>query len=157
MDFAETLAAAQKGDADSFVEVYGSVYRELYRIAYYTLKTKADINKAVNAAAESCMSHCGECKNRHGFRAYAVKLLCEQIIACCREYRNSKTPAEPTGDGLRQQFLRLTDAERLTAAIWVICGYNQKQLSVVTGLDEKTVSEKLEAAQNKLEKSVIVF
>lgn len=157
MNFTEALPLAQKGDKEAFDTVYGSVCRDLYKIAYYTLKSRTDIIPSVANAAQTAMKHCGECKNQPGFKAYCVRLLCEQIISCYKEYRRNNTPAEPTSDGLRQQFMRLTDAERLTAAIWAICGYNTKQLSIVTGLEESAAAEKLAAAQRKLENSVIIF
>ena len=157
MNFTEALSLAQKGEPEAFDIVYGCVYRDLYRIAYYSLRTNDDIKKAVTEAVKTCMMHCGECKNQPGFRAYAVRMLCVQIVSCCQEYRKKGVPTKPVSDGLKQQFLRLTDAERLVTAIWAVCGYNPKQLAIVTGLDEAIAAEKLAAAQSKLENLVIVF
>lgn len=153
MDFNTTLKKAVDGDLNAFRELYSTVYKQLYYIAYYSLGNEKDAEATVKRAAGLCLSKCGGCKNPETFKAFFVGVLTDCIVANFKAARNNgKKPVLTldTSTETGRRFSHLTEAERLCASIWAVCGYNTHQISIVTGLKEEMTKQKLESAREKL-------
>lgn len=150
MNYQETAAKAANGDFEAFRQLYAMVYKELYDIAFLSLGDAESAKKALAAAAEACFGSCGECKNEVAFKAYFVRNLCEQIITAFRDRRKSGAPEPTPDDETGRRLMKLTEAERISVVVFAVCGYNERQISIVTGLRADAVAQKLESAKEKL-------
>ena len=150
MDFHETALLAAKGDASAALLLYTHFYKELYYIAFLSLGEENAAVSAVKTAAEICLSSCGECRNEASFRAYFIRILCEQIISAFRSQRKSGFVYIEEGNQIKDSLMKLTEAERLSVIVYSLCDYNERQISIVTGLKPEAVETKLQSAKNKL-------
>lgn len=159
MTFAENSALAARGDKRAFAEISSSVSRQMYFIAYYTLKTRKDAEKAVMSTLNEAFSKYVTPQEASRFCAVLIKLLSARIIARLKEYKVSgvvvaydpyNVRPDENGLDLKQEFNRLTDLERLCMSIWAVSAYSEKEISVITGIREDVVEQKLESAEKKL-------
>lgn len=158
-DFSERVRLAQAGDADAFSELYALVYKDLYRIAYYTLKNAHDAQDVVSDTVLDAFASIRKLKDEEAFRAWIMKILSAKIKRKLQEYVRNRIVVtyefeseELNYDGidLKQEFNRLPDEERLILSMSVVSGYTSEEISKATGINANTVRSKLARAKDKL-------
>lgn len=159
MTFAENSVLAARGDKRAFADMCRAVGKQMYYIAYYTLKTRKDAEKIVIATlSEACMKYTKP-QEEGRFCAVLIKLLSSKIVARLKEYKVSgvvvaydpyNVKPDENGLDLKQEFNRLTDLERLCMSIWAVSAYSPREISVLTGIKEDVVEQKLDTAEKKL-------
>ncbi len=148
----DTYKNAQNGDIQAFAEIYSKMYIKLYYLAYHSLANRDEAVNAVKTASAEAFSAIRDCSAEEEFNGLLLKKLCEQIIRYYREYRKRLPEYETNPTYIKSVMRKLTDAERFTASVWAIFGFNPKEISMFSGLSEKVVEAKLKSAILKLEK-----
>ena len=64
MDERLLVKRAKRGDTAAFAELYGTIYKRLYRFALYTLGNTQDAEDVVSAAVMEAFENIGKCANR---------------------------------------------------------------------------------------------
>ena len=141
---------AQNGDIDAFAEIYSEIYTKLYYLAYHSLANVQEAVSAVKTAANEAYSNIRSCSTEEEFNGLLLKKLCEQIIKHYREYRKQQPEYEKNPTYIKSVMRKLTDAERFSAALWVLFGFTPKEISRFSGLSESVVEAKLKSAKAKL-------
>ena len=145
---------AQNGDINAFAKIYSKIYTNLYYLAYYSLANQEEAVDAVKNASYKAYSMIRDCDDEEEFNGLLLKKLCEQIIKKFREYGKVQPEHEKKPSYIKFVMRRLTDAERISAALWAIFGLDVKEISMFSGISEKVVTEKLNSAMQKLETSL---
>ncbi|MCM1299860.1 MAG: hypothetical protein NC203_07915 [Firmicutes bacterium] len=151
---AASVKDAASGDLNAFAQLYSADYRKIYYIAYYSLANKEEAVEAIIAAVRLAYATIGGCKSLEDFNILILRKTCEQIIAKYREYRKNPPRYENKPGYIKSQMLKLTDAERLSVAIWAVFGCNEETIAEVTGLSRAIVVKKLESGKAKLAEKV---
>lgn len=77
---AELVRQARDGDAGSFCALYKSVYLDLYRFAFYTMKHQQDAEDAVSEAVIKAFEKIATLKKEESFKTWMFQI----VINCCR-------------------------------------------------------------------------
>ncbi len=147
----DTLTLAINGDMTAFSKLYANNYKKIYIVAYHSLANEKEAVESVKYAADQAYEEIGSCKSESDFSSLFLKKLCEKIIACFREYRKSAPTPEAQPTYIKAHMSRLTDAERLSVAIWTVYGLNPGDIAKLTGLAADVVKNKLESGKTKIE------
>lgn len=166
MTYDEIAARAASGDRRAFAELCGSVSRQLYYIAYLTLKNSADAEKTVSAVLCEAFGKYDKPRKEALFCAVLVKMLASRLVTRLKEYKAkgvtvsydpySVRPDEK-GIDIKQEFNRLTDLERLCMAIYAVTPYSAHEISVFTGVKKEIVTQKLDSAEKKLSAKIYKY
>jgi len=154
---------AKNGDKDAFSRLYSTIYKDLYHIALYSLKTKEDAQDAVSETIIDAYIGIKSLKTPEAFKVWAFKILSAKIKRKYQEYAKStsdidKIPAHllPTNSldeesiEIMDKFSKLSAEERMIISLSIIMGYTSEEISDFTGINANTVRSKLMRAKNKL-------
>ncbi|MDD6039072.1 MAG: sigma-70 family RNA polymerase sigma factor [bacterium] len=150
----ELVRAAKAGDADAFTELYKEIYRDLYHFAYYMLKHVEDAKDAVSDTVMDAWASIGMLKRDEAFRSWMFSILSNKCRAKMREYANR--PAElsemlsdtlqapecmttPEQLQLREEFMKLSEMDRLIVGLHVFAGYKTKEVAKLLHMNANTV------------------
>lgn len=156
---------AKGGSAQAFSELYKSVYADLYRFAFYTMKQQQDAEDAVSEAVMKAFEKLRALKKAEAFRSWMFQIL----VNCCREklkqrsrqefvqeegksaggVQVSQTEAE-LSMSLREAFNALSDEERMVIALSVFGGYKSGEIGEQMELPAATVRSKLRRGLQKM-------
>ncbi len=145
---------AAQGDLEAFAQLYSADYKKIYYIAYYSLAGREEAVDSIIAAVRLAYATVGGCKSLEDFNQLILRKTCEQIITRYREYRKNPPVYDQKPSYIKSQMLKLTDAERLTVAIWAVFGYNEEKIASITGLSQAIVIKKLESGKAKLAEKI---
>lgn len=90
---------------ERFMELYQTVYRDLYRLAYYYMGNPEDAEDAVQDTALSAYEHFGSLKKEASFRFWIFRIL----VNCCKKSLK-KEGAESFRWRNRRRYRRQTGA-----------------------------------------------
>ena len=68
---------------ERFMELYETVYRDMYRLAYYYMGNGEDAEDAVQDAALSACEHFGALKKEESFRPWIFRILVNRCRSGC--------------------------------------------------------------------------
>lgn len=142
-EYKETAAMAASGDAGAFGRLYETLYEEMYYAAYYSLKSEADALDAVTGTIRDGFAAIGRLRSESAFRTFMMKNLCARIKQYFKDYAK-EPPAQPESAGIKREFDRLTDAERLVTSLYVAGRFLPDEIAAFTGLSSGTVKKKIE-------------
>ena len=151
---------------ERFVELYQTVYKDLYRLAYYYLGNPQDAQDAVQDASLKAYENFGKLRKEEAFRQWIFKIL----VNCCRSYlRRSKRQEQPladteavyepslsSGTEMKEFLACLAEDERLIVALTVFGGYKGEEIAGILGRKHSTIRSKYRRALKKLEKEMQV-
>lgn len=162
---------AKGGSARAFSALYKSVYTDLYRFAFCTMKQQQDAEDAVSEAVMKAFEKIRSLKKAESFRSWMFQIL----VNCCREklrqrsrlesIEGLKDPQEEeqgAGDPERMQaeaglslslleaFERLSWEERMIIALSVFGGYKSGEIGEQLELPAATVRSKLRRGLQKM-------
>ena len=140
----------RNGDITAFSKVYGDICDKIYHVAFFSLATEKEALETVKEAVRYSYENASSCKNADELKVLMLKKTCEYIVARFREYRKSTPSYDPFQTYIKEQMTRLTDAERLSVAVWAVYGYEVEEISYITGLALDVVAKKLKSGQEKL-------
>ena len=157
---------------EEFMELYGSVYRDLYRLAYYYLGNSSDAEDAVQDAALAAWEHFGSLKRRESFRAWIFQIL---VHICRKSLRGRARRGWPSENPLEEKLAEgnpalaqnlaerleilellsgLDEEERMIVLLTVFGGYKGEEIAVILKRRHSTVRSRYRRALKKLEREL---
>ncbi len=154
-EYKELSSMAANGDMKAFSKLYETIYREMYYTAYYSLSEEAEAIRVITETVRECFAVIGKLRSEQVFRQYMMKNLCAKINYCFKEYAaegievfydESRLRLNEDGIDIKQEFNRLSDTERLVAALYAGGRFKCDEISQFTGLSTANVKKKLDRA-----------
>lgn len=155
---------------EHFIELYQTVYKDLYRLAYYYLGNAQDAEDAVQETALAAYKNFGRLRRQEAFRQWIFRILTN----CCRDQLRRNLRRRGQGDywpgeepegaydpqmSARLELLellgRLTEEERLIVTLAVFGGYKGEEIAGILKMKHSTVRSKYRRALKKLERELV--
>ncbi len=150
---------------ERFMELYQTVYCDLYRLAYYYMGNAEDAEDAVQDAVLSAYEHFGNLRKEASFRSWIFRIL----VNCCRKSLKKRgrkdLPLEDLAEIDRHspmpqtEVLELLDIlsreERLIVLLTVFGGYKGEEIARLLHRNHSTVRSKYRRALKKLEQEIV--
>lgn len=158
----QLVRRAKGGDADAFAELYGSIYKNLYRFALYMLGNPADAEDAVSDAVTDAWVTIGKLRNEEAFDGWVFRILSNKCKRKRKEYVNKPLEwSEEIGEmdraedlvenyHLRKTFGELDEEDRLIISLHVFGGYTSREIAEITGINANTVRSRESRALKKM-------
>jgi RNA polymerase sigma-70 factor (ECF subfamily) len=164
MEQKKLVRAARQGDRAAFTQLYGEVYQDMYRFAYYMLRHPEDAKDAVSDTFLAAWETIRSLKKEESFRSWMFAILSNKCkgklreYARCREVEVSELEALPAEHALadpeqlqlRELFLELPEADRLIIGLHLFAGYTTKEIANVLHMNENTVRSREHRALKRL-------
>lgn len=147
--FAEKLERARTGSKAAYESLCLGSVDSLYTAALIALKSEAAAKNAVTTAISDGYAGVSRIKDERHLRSWLVHELTKNAVDKLREMKSSGSAGASAG-GAFAEAGKLADVERLVFAVAVSFGYGAREISVLTGMSEDAVSEKLHSIKTKL-------
>lgn len=156
---------AKNGDDEAFKALYESIYKDMYRVAYYLLQNNEDAEDAVSEAVFDIYKGIKKLKKCSSFKSWAMKILtikCKQKI---RDYCQFKTEDIETvecdsGEDLEKEAILkedikkaldvLSEEEKIIVINSAVAGLSSDEIADMLELKAATVRSKLSRALAKI-------
>lgn len=150
------------GVMDGFIKLYGEIYKDLYKIAYYYMGNRAEAEDAVSDAVLKAYENFSSLKNPEAFKTWIIRIL----INCCKKRmrvwfrKNSElendalsyNPDYSIRPALEAAYKELSKEERLIVALYVFGGYKGEEIAKLLNMKHSTVRSKYHRALLKMKK-----
>ena len=150
---------------ERFMVLYESVYKDLYRLAYYYLGNPQDAEDVVSETVLRAYEKFSSLRNEEAFRPWIFKILVNQCNSFLRKYISHKTEELTTelktdqelGDTVivNEMLAVLSEEERKIVALAVFGGYKGEEIAKMMHARHSTIRSKYRRALKKLEKSLL--
>ena len=166
MSTKESLAwRARAGDTEAFAALYEEVYRDLYRMALYTLKNPQDAEDAVSEAVTAAYVNIRKLRKREAFKSWIFTILAnvcrKRLRAEARERKKAEgrerecVPFEEMDHAavldVRRAFAVLTDEEQEIIGLSVFGGYSSREIGRMLDQSDNTIRSRRSRALKKME------
>ena len=157
---------ACSGEPEAFGELYELYAKDLYRYAYYILRSKELAQDAVQDAVTAAFIQISSLRNRDAFKAWLFKILsnvCTKYIGEKSRQRNTfefndalETKLEGNPSTLNSDFEMeelfdcLASDERKIVLLSVAQNYNSREIASILDCPAGTVRSKLSRALKKM-------
>ncbi len=148
MTFSEKLERARNGSKAAYESLCLDITDELYTTALISLKSDTAAKKSVSSAIMEGYRGISKIKDEKHLRSWLVHELTKNIVDTLKEYKASGVTR--TLPGIFGVTSALPDVERLVFAISASFGYGKHEISLLTGMSENAVGDKLDSAMNRL-------
>ena len=150
------------------MELYETVYRDLYRLAYYYLGNAEEAEDAVQDTALAAWEHFGKLKREESFRAWIFRIL----VNTCRKAMRKKSRREYLADEREQRaegmpdpnlaerlelmelLSKLDEEQRMIVTLSVFGGYKGEEIAEILERRHSTVRSRYRRALKKLEREL---
>lgn len=158
-DNAEDVRLAQKGSSEAFARLYATVYKDMYHIALYSLRSSHDASDAVSDTVLDAFCSIKKLRDPENFKGWIMKILSAKIKRKQREYfRSFEELSEESGIDefdfesaeLSEAMNRLDRDSRLLLSMSVLGGYSSEEISRICDIKASTVRSKLSRIREKL-------
>lgn len=152
---------------ERFMELYRTVYGDLYRLAYYYMGNAEDAEDAVQDAVLSAYEHFGSLKEEASFRPWIFRILVNHCRRSLKRRGRRALPVEEVADvpGIgsteldsQAEVLELLNVlnreERLIVVLTVFGGYKGEEIARMLNRNHNTVRSKYRRALKKLEQEL---
>lgn len=150
---------------EQFMELYESVYKDLYRFAYWYLGNPQDAEDAVGEAVLKAYENYSSLRNEDAFRAWIFKILinqCKEILRKKKKTERQELKEEPfyqpeLDDRMMtlQMLSALSLEERQIVALTVFGGYKGEEIARLLNRRHSTIRSKYRRALKKLEQQIL--
>lgn len=159
-DFSADVKLAMKGSTEAFARLYALVYKDLYHIALYSLRSSHDACDVVSETVLDAFCSIGKLRDEKAFRGWIMRILSAKIKQKQRDYFSDMT--ELTDDNepengfdfenieLKQALENLEPQSRLILSLSVIEGYTSEEISEMCGINPNTVRSRLSRIKKRL-------
>ena len=151
---------ARKGDTAAFARLYSQVYKDLYHIALYSLRSSHDACDAVSDTVMDAFCNIGKLKDQNAFRSWIMKILYTKIKRRQKEYYkggeeiNENMFDNPDFDYLsvevREVLEKLDGESRLLLSLSLTEGYTSAEIADICGSKPSTIRSKLSRIKQQL-------
>ncbi|MDE5763806.1 MAG: sigma-70 family RNA polymerase sigma factor [Ruminococcus sp.] len=159
-NFSEDVKLARNGDTSAFARLYAIVYKDLYHIALYSLRSSHDACDVVSDTVLDAFCSVGSLKNEKAFRSWIMKILSAKIKRKQREYFADTVEitedVEPAVDTLcedselKNAMESLDPQSRLILSMSVLEGYTSGEIAEICGIKSSTVRSRLSRIKKQL-------
>lgn len=159
-NFSADVKLAKKGDTSAFSRLYETVYKDLYRIALYSLKNAHDASDVVSDTVLDAFCSIDKLREPEKFRNWIMKILSAKIKRKQKEYFNI---TEEIGDDfpdisefdydsieLKEALDKLDSQSRMMLSMSVLGGYTSDEISEICEIKSGTVRSRLSRIKEKL-------
>lgn len=159
-DFSADVKLAKKGDTSAFSRLYETVYKDLYHIALYSLKSSHDASDVVSDTVLDAFCSIDKLRDPEKFRNWIMKILSAKIKRKQKEYFNM---TEEIGDDfpdisdfdydsveLKEALNKLDSQSRMMLSMSVLGGYTSDEISEMCEIKSGTVRSRLSRIKEKL-------
>ncbi len=160
-DNTELVRLARKGDAHAFARLYEMIYKDLYRFAVFTLRSRQDAEDAVSEAVMDAFAQIGTLRDANAFKAWMFRILSAKCKRKIQQYANAPDELSDELGGTDTDLAQRVDVQRAFAALpWedrmilsmnVIAGYSSQETAQLLGMNANTVRSRQSRALRKLE------
>lgn len=166
MEIQEQLVLrAKNNDAEAFAELYESVYKDLYRFAFYTLQNQHDAEDVVSEAVLDAYRTIYQLKDPKAFKSWIFTIVSCKCKKKIKEYKKrcEELPDYLEGDnpdlsenvGVWQALNTLNDEERLIVTMSIFGGYKGKEIGSILHKKHSTIRSKYRRALDKLKQAMV--
>jgi RNA polymerase sigma-70 factor (ECF subfamily) len=157
-DFSEDVKLAQSGSTEAFARLYAEVYKDMYHIARYSLRSTHDASDTVSETVLDAFCSIKKLRDPKLFRSWIMKILSAKIKQKQREY--FADTAELSDDitssfdygatELKEALGKLDSESRLILSMSVLGGYSSDEIADVCSIRAGTVRSKLSRIKERL-------
>lgn len=153
------IRKARRGDIQAFGTLYGRIYKELYRFAFYMMKQPQDAEDVVSETVIAAYENLGKLKKEESFRNWIFTILANQ----CKKHFRTKNPTDVLTEELaakeadheenhdvRTAFMQLNEEDRMIVAWSVLGGYPSEAIGNMIQMNPATVRSRKARALDKL-------
>ena len=150
---------------ERFMVLYESVYKDLYRLAYYYLGNPQDAEDVVSETVLRAYEKFSSLRSEDAFRSWIFKILVNQCNSFLRKRMSRKTEElveESSIQGelgdtviVKEMLAVLSEEERKIVALAVFGGYKGEEIAKMMHARHSTIRSKYRRALKKLEKSLL--
>ena len=150
---------------DRFLELYGKVYIDMYRLAFFYLGNPQDAEDAVSETVLKAYEKFDTLRKEEAFRAWIFAILVNQCKTQWKKRAWSETvelKEEPSyHPSLEDQVLTedllscLSSEERKIVVLAVFGGYKGEEIAKILGYKHSTIRSKYRRALKKLERKLL--
>ncbi len=148
MTFSEKLDRAKIGSKAAYESLCLPLVDSLYAAALLALKNTSAAVNAVTSAVSDGYAGISRIRDERHLRSWLVHELTKHIVDKLKEFKTNGTANAAEGEFAAAD--RLSDVERLVFAVAVCFGYGTREISVLTGMSEDAVSDRLFSAKSRL-------
>ena len=159
-DFTEDVKLARKGDSEAFSRLYSIVYKDLYRIALYSLRNSHDACDVVSDTVLDAFCSIVSLRDEAAFRLWIMRILSAKIKRKQRDYFTDivelTEETEPAVEfncettELKHAMDALEPRSRLILSMSVLEGYTSGEIADICGIKANTVRSVLMRTKKKL-------
>ena len=159
-DLSEDVRLAKQGSSEAFARLYSTVYKDMYHIALYSLRSSHDACDAVSDAVLDAFSSMKNLSDPAKFRSWIMTILSAKIKRKQREYF---APSEALEDNtaltdefsydnveLSEALDKLDSDSKLLLSMSVLGGYSSGEIAEICDSKPSTVRSRLAAIKQKL-------
>ena len=150
---------------ERFMELYETVYKDLYRLAYYYLGNAQDAEDAVGETVLKAYENFASLRNEEAFRGWIFKILVNQCKSQQRKNsgrRDTEFLTDPyyhpeLADAVitKELLSCLAEEERQIVALAVFGGYKGEEIANLLHRRHSTIRSKYRRALKKLEQQIL--
>lgn len=150
---------------ERFMMLYETVYKDLYRLAYYYLGNSHDAEDIVGETVLKAYENFKKLRNEEAFRGWIFKILINQCNTKLRNKINRKTVElnesvsyESNLDEkviVRELLAELSNEERQIVVLSVFGGYKGEEIARMLNKRHSTIRSKYRRALKKLEQKLL--
>ena len=160
-DFEKDVKLAVAGDSDAFSRLYSLVYKDMYHIARYNLRSSHDASDAVSDAVADAFESIKNLRNEKAFRSWIMKILYAKIKRKQKEYLNDNTCEYEQSISESENFNyeyhelkialeSLDEKSKMILSMSVINGYTSLEIARICKINPATVRSRLMRIKKKL-------
>ncbi len=159
-DFSGDVELARNGDTAAFARLYSDIYKELYHIAFYSLRNSHDACDVVSDTVMDAFCTIGKLRDEKAFRKWIIRILTAKIKKKQREYYNTPADIEEVFSEsvdfdyvsfeLKEALENLDSDSRLLLSLSVLGGYTSDEISKICITKSATVRSKLARIKQQL-------
>jgi RNA polymerase sigma factor (sigma-70 family) len=167
----EVLAEkASRGDARSFQQIYDAIAGKMYSLCLRYAGNSEDANDWFQEGFVKLYKHLNSFRSEGSFEGWARRIFVSTCIDGIKK-RNLLLPAlhdsfdkaadeltgydKLTNDDLMQMIRKLPDGYRTVINLYMVEGYNHKEIGVMLNISEEGSRSQLFRARNLLQKMLI--
>lgn len=159
-DFSTDVNLAKKGDTEAFSRLYSMVYKDLYHIALYSLKSSHDASDVVSDTVLDAFCSIDKLREPQKFRNWIMHILSAKIKRKQKEYFNASEELDeniPNIDDfdydsieIKEALNKLDSQSKLMLSMSILGGYTSNEISEICDINSSTVRSKLARIKKKL-------
>ncbi len=146
---------------DQFLELYESVYKDMYRLAYYYMGNPQDAEDVVGEAVLKAYEKFGFLRRKESFRYWIFKILVNECVSELRKKKRKKPniliedsdfQGNPNDHVAVEEILSvLSEGEKRIVLLFVFAGYKGDEIAKLLHMKPSTVRSKYRRALKKME------